>query len=126
MQKEEKKSGNIEDILKSVRSMIDQRTPLSDENSEEQPEEGQEEILELTSVVVPGKKDLISEKVQEEASKKIANFAKTVQTESRDGNTLDSLVENLVRPLIKDWVDNNLNNLVEKILREELKRIIPK
>ncbi len=39
---------------------------------------------------------------------------------------LKRMVCDLMRPMMKDWLDNNLPDLVEKIIREEIKKLTPK
>ena len=41
-------------------------------------------------------------------------------------DSMDDKVNKIMRPLIKDWLDNNLPRIVERIVSEEIKRIVPK
>ncbi len=36
---------------------------------------------------------------------------------------LDQMVDELLRPMLQDWLDNNLPQLVERLVREEIERI---
>lgn len=42
---------------------------------------------------------------------------------SRNPRTLDDLVQDMLRPLLKSWLDDNLPPLVEKLVRAEIERI---
>ncbi|WP_436642122.1 PopZ family protein [Microbaculum sp. FT89] len=42
---------------------------------------------------------------------------------SRDPRTLEDLVGDMLRPMLKDWLDDNLPALVEKLVREEIERV---
>lgn len=42
---------------------------------------------------------------------------------SRDPKTLEDLVKEMLRPMLKDWLDDNLPVLVEKLVREEIERV---
>ncbi|MFD2251183.1 hypothetical protein FHS82_000335 [Pseudochelatococcus lubricantis] len=42
---------------------------------------------------------------------------------SRNPRTLDDLVQDMLRPLLKTWLDENLPPLVEKLVRAEIERI---
>jgi cell pole-organizing protein PopZ len=42
---------------------------------------------------------------------------------SRNPRTLDDLVQDMLRPLLKAWLDENLPPLVEKLVRAEIERI---
>jgi cell pole-organizing protein PopZ len=42
-----------------------------------------------------------------------------------DGNPhqLDAVVEELLRPMLKDWLEDNLPQMVERLVREEIERV---
>jgi cell pole-organizing protein PopZ len=41
-----------------------------------------------------------------------------------DGNqTLEQLVKDVLRPILKEWLDENLPDIVDRIVREEVERI---
>lgn len=42
---------------------------------------------------------------------------------SRNPRTLDDLVQDMLRPMLKAWLDENLPPLVEKLVRAEIERI---
>jgi cell pole-organizing protein PopZ len=42
---------------------------------------------------------------------------------SRSARTIDELVEDLLRPLLRNWLDANLPPLVERLVREEIERV---
>lgn len=42
---------------------------------------------------------------------------------SKSPRTLDDLVQDMLRPLLKSWLDENLPPLVEKLVRAEIERI---
>jgi len=37
--------------------------------------------------------------------------------------TLEDITRELLRPILKDWLDDNLPELVERIVREEIGRL---
>jgi len=39
------------------------------------------------------------------------------------GRTLESLVRELLKPMLRDWMDANLAPLVERLVREEIQRM---
>ena len=77
---------------------------------------------------------LISEQATNEAVnalKPIArNFAKDFSipnipsAQFRSGNTVEDLVLESLRPMLKDWLDNNLPIIVQKIVEKEVKRLV--
>jgi cell pole-organizing protein PopZ len=42
-----------------------------------------------------------------------------------DGNPrqLDAVVEELLRPMLKGWLEDNLPQMVERLVREEIERV---
>jgi cell pole-organizing protein PopZ len=42
---------------------------------------------------------------------------------ARSKKTLDELAEQILRPMLQEWLDNNLPLLVEKLVREEIERV---
>ncbi len=128
----------IEDIIKSVRNIIDSHNNNA-KSTFEKPQEfltkeqesihNVDNILELTSIIE--EKDLneclISDQVKIHAKEAINKFINVFKQEY-DGKikSMDAVVNDLMRPLIKDWLNNNLPQMVEKIVSEEIKKIIPK
>jgi uncharacterized protein len=47
----------------------------------------------------------------------------SVATEARGRRTFDDIAEEMLRPMLRDWLDNNLPHLVERLVREEIERI---
>jgi cell pole-organizing protein PopZ len=52
-------------------------------------------------------------------------FAQTILVDSTRGRTLEHLVGEMVRPMLKSWLDDNLPTLVECLVRTEIERISP-
>jgi uncharacterized protein len=49
------------------------------------------------------------------------SLAATVLTEN--ARTLEDIVKEMMRPMLKDWLDENLPGLVERIVRAEIERV---
>ncbi len=63
-----------------------------------------------------------------------ATFAQLARTLSQEpatagnmalgsGRTLEDLVKEMLRPMLKEWLDNNLPTMVEHMVRRELDRM---
>ena len=42
---------------------------------------------------------------------------------ARSQKTFDEMAEQMMRPMLQDWLDNNLPVLVERLVREEIERV---
>lgn len=139
--KDNENDSKLEDILSSIKGIIENRGPVVDEQSNGQIAEDDkiagEAVLELTSEVNSQSRNisadnqdaLISPDAQEKAEIEFKRFAESVVNAEITNDKVDSLddrVNQIMRPLIKDWLDNNLPRIVEKVVSKELKRIIPK
>lgn len=66
---------------------------------------------------------LLSPEAQATASAAFGALASTMLSHSGGARTLEEIVEDLLRPLLKAWLDQNLPPLVEKLVREEIERV---
>jgi cell pole-organizing protein PopZ len=48
-------------------------------------------------------------------------LARTAQ--ARNGRTLEEVVSELLRPMLKTWLDENLPDMVERLVRAEIERV---
>lgn len=116
---------SVEEILQSIRGII------NNHNSDEQ------EILELTDVVAEtsqsGSVDstdgyLISDDSIAQVAKTLQEFTDkakdTTYTKRPTALTLEQLVAEMMRPLLKEWLDKNLPTLVTQLVEKELKRLV--
>ena len=71
----------------------------------------------------PAKPHLLSPDAQATASAAFGALASTMLSHSGGARTLEEIVEDLLRPLLKAWLDQNLPPLVEKLVREEIERV---
>ena len=70
---------------------------------------------------------LLSEAPEAQAAGSIAELMVGLSSATLLGDgdkTLEELVKDLLRPLLKRWLDDNLPPMVEQIVREELERVI--
>ena len=85
----------------------------------------EEDVLELGEEPdsAPGK-GLVSGKAAK-ASKAALAALDTVKIDPSAGaNTMDGLVREMIKPMLKEWLDANLPELVERVVAREVARII--
>ncbi|WP_020185551.1 DUF2497 domain-containing protein [Methylopila sp. 73B] len=64
---------------------------------------------------------LISEPAGEAVNAAFGSLAHTIL--SQNARTLDDLVKEMLRPMLKAWLDDNLPPLVERLVRHEIERV---
>jgi cell pole-organizing protein PopZ len=72
---------------------------------------------------------LISDKTTDAAASSIGALVRSMSTEksvaiSRNGLTIEDIVREEIRPLLKSWLDTHLPSLVERVVRAEIERVI--
>jgi cell pole-organizing protein PopZ len=70
---------------------------------------------------MPARRALLSPRVDAEVSASFDDLAKAMI----EGNAhkLDEVVEDLLRPMLKGWLEGNLPQMVERLVREEIERV---
>jgi cell pole-organizing protein PopZ len=138
--------GKIEDILKSIRGIIDNHNTIDKDEDDNEIQDcdvkenkhnlkskmnsaSEEIILELTKEVNAKNinsyliSDEVTRVVQEEISRlKTAN--EIAESNAALAAKMDIVVAELLKPLIQDWLNQNLPNIVEKIVSKEIQNII--
>lgn len=63
--------------------------------------------------------------ISEAASRQVAKSFEhlTVALHEERNTSVAELTEEMVRPMLQDWLDNNLPTLVERLVREEIERV---
>lgn len=67
--------------------------------------------------------DIIGETTAAAASKAFHTLSQTVRVSSGQGRTLEDIVTDLLRPLVKEWLDANLPAIVEEKVEDEVQRL---
>lgn len=138
----------MEEILASIRRIIsDEKEP---EPPPEEPLELTQELQDdgVVAPVVPEPEPipeppppviepappLVSEEVAEEAASALSTLANTVEIEQlaamphnsyigNGGRTLEDMVLELMRPLLRSWLEQHLPPIVDRLVQKEIERI---
>ena len=70
----------------------------------------------------PGLVEKLSQTVAESAASHFGSLAQTVFMPG-EGRTLEDVVKDLLRPLLKEWLDTHLSAIVEAKVQSEVERI---
>lgn len=118
----------MEDVLASIKRIISadveaaRRIPKPPTFSAI-PAQQDEDVLELGDA--PTAEDgLVSGKAAKASKAALAALANVSIDPRASENTLDGLVREMLRPMLKEWLDANLPELVERVVAREVARII--
>ncbi|MCW1839628.1 DUF2497 domain-containing protein [Prosthecomicrobium hirschii] len=64
---------------------------------------------------------LLSDATDQVVSSAFDNLALTVL--NKNARTLEDLVQDMLRPMLKSWLDQNLPTMVERMVRAEIERV---
>ncbi|HTW72589.1 MAG TPA: DUF2497 domain-containing protein, partial [Acetobacteraceae bacterium] len=79
--------------------------------------------------VLPLPAGLLAPETEAAATSSVGTLVRTLATERttqvhRGGPTIEDLVREELRPLLKQWLDANLPDLVERLVRSEIERVV--
>jgi hypothetical protein len=126
---------SMEDILASIKKVIAEekelRTAVDEaERTREEPalEAEEEEVLELDQPIGPAADlgpPLMDESVAETTRHSLEELSSVAATApaAPAGSPLEDMVRDMLRPILKDWVDEHLPNIVNDHVKREISRI---
>lgn len=130
------KEPSMEEILASIRRIITEEgdeappqgtltvpepsLPADEPLAAETPD-----VLELTQPLPePGRAPLVSDATAAVTSQTLSALSNVVvRGYDGAGNTLEDLVRELLKPMLREWLDANLPGIVERIVSREVERI---
>lgn len=74
-----------------------------------------------TSEAAAARPVLVSEKTSRQVAAAFEELSEAFAARSK--RSLDEMAEEMLRPMLQEWLDNNLPTLVEKLVREEIERV---
>jgi cell pole-organizing protein PopZ len=72
-------------------------------------------------VAVPDMASLLSDQASSVVTNAFGQLASTVL--SNNARTLEDLVKDMLKPMLKTWLDDNLPTMVERLVRTEIERV---
>ena len=129
---------SMDEILSSIKRIIadDDRLRPAAKRTTRAPapaEDEQEEILELTQVEADDGEDVL---LDDNKAQSLRHSFSALQTLAEPGaapqivrsgeTSLEGLVRDMLRPMLKDWLDSNLPPIVEAMVDREITRITKK
>ena len=127
---EEQSGQTTEAESAEIAAMIFESPEADSESPQGSQSEEETDVKSNTSQAKAKDESLISESTSSSVTAALADFAGEVQREKVQstpdmpvGPTLDVLVRQVLEPVLKSWLDENLEPLVERVVREEIRRM---
>lgn len=110
----------MEDILASIKRVISADVEAARRLPPSRPAD--EDVLELGEPA--GQDGLVSGATAEASKAALAGLSSIGIDPRADANTLDGLVREMLRPMLKTWLDAHLPEIVERIVAHEVARVL--
>jgi cell pole-organizing protein PopZ len=123
---------SMEDILASIKRVIAEEKEIRAAAPPPDPEAEEEDVLELDeSMAAPIMPPvdlgppLLEEEVADESRLRLEELASVAATAPPPPqvNPLEELVREMLRPILKQWLDDHLPNIVDEHVKREIHRI---
>lgn len=138
---ESRNEPSMDEILSSIKRIIaddDRSRPAAKRSTKAAPPaEEEDEILELTETAEENDVDEVEEVLLDDnKARSLRHSFSALQTLSEPGvapqivrsgeTSLEGLTRDLLKPMLKDWLDTNLPPIVEAMVEREINRITKK
>ena len=118
---------SMEEILASIKRVIreDARPVAQPRRSKrgEPPSASDDDVLELSGPIDEPGPTLMSDNTAAASRQSLAALSSMRETAAADQGALEAVVRDMLRPMLKDWLDENLPLMVEELVTREIARI---
>jgi cell pole-organizing protein PopZ len=126
---------SMEEILASIKKVIaEDKDARSGETAVEQPrhdfeERNEDDVLELSDELAPKADigppllDAAAAGATRSALDQLSTVAASVPAMPQQANPLEELVREMLKPILKQWLDDHLPRLVDEHVKREISRI---
>lgn len=116
------------DLLAEKRAKYDARFSEADNGTFQKVGDLLRGTFEVEAKAPPAGRDkqtsLVSEAVSNSVSQSLSSLSSLAEAlPQRAAPDLDAMAEEMLRPMLQEWLDNNLPSLVERLVRAEIERI---
>jgi uncharacterized protein len=119
---------SMEEILASIKRVIreDARPPAQPrrvgKRGEHPPSSEDDDVLELNGPIDEPGPTLVSDDAAAASRQSLAALS-SMRGGAADHGALEAVVRDMLRPMLKDWLDENLPVMVEELVTREIARI---
>jgi uncharacterized protein len=115
---------DMDEVANAVLRDITSAQSVATEISQPEPAASPEPKQETAIVAGPGdmvRPSIVSDQTGRQVAASFSELSEVLAARNR--KNLDEMAEEMLRPMLQDWLDNNLPTLVERLVREEIERI---
>lgn len=96
--------------------------PMASKDTESEPEFAVEpHVSPSVTVSAPEVAGIVSPQVGQQVARSFDDLSQAIHATPR--RSFDEIAQEMLRPLLQEWLDNNLPTLVERLVREEIERV---
>jgi len=90
---------------------------------------GDDDVLELTEAMIAPADELMSGRTTQTSSDVLGELARAIMDRRELGLgdkdvTLEGMVREMMRPLLREWLDRNLPYLIERLVKKEIDKMV--
>jgi hypothetical protein len=90
---------------------------------------GEDDVLELTEAMIAPADELMSGRTTQTSSDVLGELARAIMNRREMGLgdkdvTLEGMVREMMRPLLREWLDRNLPYLIERLVKKEIDKMV--
>jgi hypothetical protein len=106
-----------------------EQTVVLDELSSEASRLSGDDVLELTQAMIAPADELMSGRTTQTSSDVLGELARAIMERREMGLgdkdvTLEGMVREMMRPLLREWLDRNLPYLIERLVKKEIDKMV--
>ncbi len=117
------------DLTKSEQNPIQNPTETENFTPPPLPLSGEDDVLELTEAMIAPADELMSGRTTQTSSDVLGELARAIMERRELGLgdkdvTLEGMVREMLRPLLREWLDRNLPYLIERLVKKEIDKMV--
>ena len=117
------------DLSKQESTPVPEQTEAPSVPQKESSLSGDDDVLELTQAMIAPADELMSGLTTKTSSDVLSELARAIMDRREMGLgdkdvTLEGMVREMMRPLLREWLDRNLPYLIERLVKKEIDKMV--
>jgi hypothetical protein len=117
------------DLSELEQNPVPEKIDISNMPPSEPPPSSEDDVLELTEAMIAPADELMSGRTTQTSSDVLGELARAIMDRREMGLgdkdvTLEGMVREMMRPLLREWLDRNLPYLIERLVKKEIDKMV--